>query len=241
MRVLVTGAGTRLSQEFAASLAADRDVLLTGRGDAPAAYDGIEVAHSELGHDDSTRELVRGVDAIVHNGEPDAGVEASGQLDAAMRCTYNLLQAASAEKVSRLVYLSSLSIMGRYGEDYAVTERWRPAPDTEPPELAYHLGEHVCREFARERQIAVVCLRLGELVWDGEPPSTSALYPDDAAHAVARALDWKADEAEILRFWNGAFDATGWDIFHIQSEVPNQRYLIAEARKRLRYIPRPRP
>ena len=55
MRVLVTGAGTRLSQEFAASLAADRDVLLTGREDAPAAYDGIEVAHSELGHDDSTQ------------------------------------------------------------------------------------------------------------------------------------------------------------------------------------------
>ena len=53
--------------------------------------------------------------------------------------------------------------------------------------------------------------------------------------------DWKADEAEILRFWNGAFDATGWDIFHIQSEVPNQRYLIAEARKRLGYSPRPRP
>ena len=131
--------------------------------------------------------------------------------------------------------------MGRYGEDYAVTERWRPAPDTEPPELAYHLGEHVCREFARERQIGVVCLRLGELAWDGEPPSTSALYPDDATHAVARALDWKADEAEILRFWNGTFDHTGWDIFHIQSEVPNQRYLIAEARKRLGYSPRPRP
>lgn len=241
MRVLITGAGTRLSRELAASLSADRDVVLTGRGGVPAAYDGIEVAHAELGHDDSTRELVRGVDAIVHNGEADTGPSASEQLDAAMRCTYNLLQAASAEGVRRFVYLSSLSVMGRYGEDHVVTERWRPAPDTEPPELAYHLGEHVCREFGRERQIAVVCLRLGELAWDGEPPSTSALYPDDAAHAVSRALDWKADEAEILRFWNGTFDPTGWDIFHIQSEVPDQRYLIAEARKRLGYSPTPRP
>ena len=186
------------------------------------------------------RGLVRGVDAIVHNGEPDAETSASGQLDASMRCTYNLLQAASAQGVSRVVYLSSLSIMGRYGEDHAVTESWRPAPDAEPPELAYHLGEHVCREFAREHQIAVVCLRLGELAWDGAAPSTSALYPDDAAHAVTRALDWKADEADILRFWNGTFDPTGWDIFHIQSEVPNQRYLITEARKRLGYSPKPK-
>ena len=241
MKVLVTGAGSRLSRALASSLASDRDVLLTGRGDGPASHRGIEVARSELGHDDSTRDLVRGVDAIVHNGEPDAGVSASEQLDAAMRCTYNLLQAGSAEGVSRVVYLSSLSIMGRYGEDHAVTESWRPAPDTEPPELAYHMGEHVCREFARERQLAVVCMRLGELVWDDAPPSTSALYPDDAARAVAMALDWKADEADILRFWNGTFDPTGWDIFHIQSEVPNRRYLIAEARKRLGYGPRPRP
>lgn len=240
MRVLVTGTGTRLSQELAASLAPNREVVLTGRGNVVAAHEGIEAARSELGHDDSTRELVRGVDAIVHNGEPDTAPSASEQLDAAMRCTYNLLQAAAAEGVPRLIYLSSLSIMGRYGEDHAVTESWRPAPDTEPPELAYHLGEHVCREFARERQIAVVCLRLGDLVWDDAPPSTSALYPDDAAHAVARALDWKADEADILRFWNGTFDPTGWDIFHIQSDVPNQRYLIAEARKRLGYSPKPR-
>ncbi len=241
MRVLVTGAGSRLSRELAASLAADRDIVLTGRMGAPAACGGIEAARCDLGHDDSTRELVRGVDAVIHNGEPDAGPSASEKLDAAMRCTYNLLQAASAEGVPRFIYLSSLSIMGRYGEDHAVTESWRPAPDTGPSELAYHLGEHVCREFARERQTAVVCLRLGELAWDGEPPSTSALYPDDAAHAVSRALDWKADEAEILRFWNGTFDPTGWDIFHIQSEVPNRRYLVAEARKRLGYSPRPRP
>ena len=241
MRVLITGAGSRLSQELAPALAAGRGVLLTGRGAAPAARAGIEAARSDLGHDDSTRALVRGVDAIVHNGEAEAAATASEQLDVAMRCTYNLLQAAAVERVPRFIFLSSLSIMGRYGADMAVTERWRPAPAAEPPELTYHLGEYVCREFARERKIEVVCLRLGEFVWDGAAPSTSALYPDDAAHAVARALDWKADEDDSTQWWNGTFGPTGWDIFHIQSAVPNPRFLTTEARKRLAYSPKQRP
>ena len=97
---------TRLSQDLARSVSANDDVVLTDRKQVSSDHD---VAHSALGHDQATNELVRGMDVIVHSGEPDPQTTVSGQLDVAMRCTYNLLTAAVEEGVPRLIYLSSLS------------------------------------------------------------------------------------------------------------------------------------
>ena len=80
--------------------------------------------------------------------------------------------------------------------------------------LCYYLGELVCREFAREGNVNVVVLRLGENTAEGETPGTSALYTVDAVNAVEKALT-----AEL----------SGWlDIFHIQSDVPNARFLTGQ-------------
>ena len=225
MRVLITSAATRLSQELARSLSADHEVVLTDRR---AVTTDNEFAHSELGHDDTTNELVRGVDAIIHSGEADPEASVSDQLDFAMRCTYNLLWAAAEERVSRFVYLSSLGLMGKYDEDMVVTEMWRPLPTTEPQDLCYNLGEFVCKEFAREGKIDVVCLRLGGLVWDGEETgevSSSALYGDDVVRPVEKALT-----AEV----------SSWDVFHLQSAVPNARYRSNAAQQKLGFEPRKR-
>ena len=54
------------------------------------------------------------------------------------------------EGVPRLVYLSSLSQVNRYDAALAVTEQWRPKPSSSKSDLCFHLGEFVCREFARE-------------------------------------------------------------------------------------------
>lgn len=222
MKVLVTTAESQLQQKLAVSLAGDHDVVLTGRGGNST---GQRYVRSDLGHDPQTNDLVRDMDAIIHSGEADPELSAPEQLDAAMRCTYNLLWAAAEEHVPRLVYLSSLRVMARYGEEMAVTERWRPVPTVDVPVLCFHLGEYVCREFAREKKLAVVCLRLGEMVWDerrrARGPS-SALYLDDAVQSVKLAL---------------SADLSGWNIFHIQSAVPNARYLTTAARQALGYAP----
>jgi nucleoside-diphosphate-sugar epimerase len=147
-----------------------------------------------------------------------------------MRCTYNLLWAASEEKVPRLVYLNSLSVMGLHNESYAVTERWKPVPTTDASDLGNHLGEFVCREFARESKIDVISLRLGELVWDDEEASSSALYPDDAVQAVRKTLT-----AEVSDGYAGS--NTNWNVFHIQSAVPNTRFLTTTAQQALGYEP----
>jgi uronate dehydrogenase len=229
MKILITSAASRLQQELATALGRSHDIRLTDRKDVATNH---EFVRSDLGHDESTNALVKGVDVIIHSGEVDASASVSDQLDAVMRGTYNLLWAAREEGVPRVVYLSSLSVMGKYDENLAVTERWKPTPTTDPDVLCYHMGEFVCREFAREQRTNVVCLRLGDLVWDGESggQSTSALQIADAVQAVEKALT-----VEVIQNWTSIPNA--WNIFHIQSSVPNQRFITGTAQEVLGFQP----
>ena len=228
MNILITGASTQIAKLLASALAESHSVTLTDRVTAP---DLDNFVLCDLDHDAATNDLVRGMDVVIHSGQIDAELPVSEQLDGGMRCVYNLVRAASEERVPRVVFLSSLSVMGRYDEDYVVTERWLPSPTTETDALCFHLGEFICREFAREQRIEVVCLRLGDLVEDDDGSlSTSALYSSDAVQAVEKALT--ADISE------GYADSHSyWAVFHIQSDVPNQRFLTTTAEARLGYRP----
>ena len=240
LRVLVTNGGTRLSRTIAGALAGEHDVRLTSRSAISGAPDGVEVVSSDLGHDEATNDLVRGMDAIVHSGEPDSSASVSDQLDDAMRCTYNLLTAAADEGVPRLVYLSSLSVMRGHAEDHTVSERWRPRPGTDVSALCYHFGEYVCREFGRAAQVDVICLRLGDLVEDGgASDSTSALYESDAVQAVEKAF--ALGDAETEPVYQEPVIRPTWSVFHIQSAVHNARYTTSSAAEFLGYTPSEHP
>ena len=226
MNILITGASSLLSRRLASELGGRHMVTLTDIADVP----GVEgFVRCDLDHDDATNDLVRGTDVIVHSGGIDGNADVSERLDTAMRRCYNLVQAAYEEGAPRVVFLNSLSVMGRYGEGLSVTEGWKPTPTTDANVLGFHLGEFICREFAREHRIEVVCLRLGDLAWsDGAPLSTSALYPDDAVRAIESALT-----VDISEGYAGS--RSYWGLFHVQSAVPNQRYLTATAEAKLGY------
>ncbi len=230
MKILVTSATTRLSEALAASLAASHEVLQTDR--TPLSGTRREFVQSGLGHDPSTNDLVRGVDAIVHSGEADPSASVSDQLDFAMRCTYNLLWAAAEERVPRFVFLSSLRLMAQYHEELAVRERWRTVPSTDAIDLCYHLGEYTCREFAREGKIDVVCLRLGQLAFDSDAPPAFAdeLRIEDAAQAVGRAVTAGLPP-------DSTSSRQRWTVLHVQSALPGARYLTAAAERAIGYKP----
>ena len=241
VRILITGGAFQLSQRLAAALAGAHNVVLTGRSELTVETAGYEFVQSDLGHDDATNDLVRGMDVIIHSGQSDQNAGDSDRLDVAMRCTYNLLMAAAEEGVPRVIYLSSLRILDQYDENMTVTERWRPVPTTDLSDMCYHLGEFVCREFGRERKAGVVCLRLGDLVWDGGElggATSSALYFREAVQAVEKALTVRKSglgpsRAQVL-------GEPGWNIFHIQSSVPDARFMTGAARDHLGYEPEPR-
>lgn len=228
MRVLITGGATRLARDLAKTLSVRHDVVLTDRGELPAG-DGYAVEIATLSHTGATNDLVRGMDAIVHGADTGLGENESDRLDLAMRCTYNLLWAAAEEGVARVVLLSSLQVLDGYDEDMTVTETWRPVPTTDLDVLSPHLSESVCREFGRERKMGIICLRLGDLVWGDESEgvrSSSALYFDDAAQAVERAM-------AALRLAAGP----DWKVLHIQSAVPEARYTTNNAMNFFEYSP----
>jgi nucleoside-diphosphate-sugar epimerase len=235
LKILITGAGLDLSTELAHSLKDRHQVRLTDRSSVSTE---LEFVRSDLDHGRGTGDLVRGMDAVIHAGRPVPGNGPADQVDYHTRCTYNLLYAASEENVPLLVYLSSLALMERYGEDLKVTEHWRPLPTTDPEVLCCHLGELVCREFAREGRIAVACLRLGDPVLGGQAPgSSSSLLLEDALQAVEAALD--------LDTWSKVRDgepslppaSADWGLFHVQSALPGARFSIRSARRLLGYKP----
>jgi uronate dehydrogenase len=231
MKLLITSATKRLPARLAQDLAATHDLRLTALAADPN-VPGLVV--SDLAHDSATDDLVRGIDAIVHWGGTDPAESASDRLDQAMYSTYNLLRSASSAGVSRVVYLSSLDLFEKYPEEYTVTEQWRPEPTTSVDDLSYHLGEYVCREFAREQRLAVVCLRLGDLVWGGRPTSSSSLLVQDAVQAVELALD--SNVSDDFR-WTLLPDPFEWQLYHVQSNVRGARFATITAQTRLGFEP----
>ncbi|MCY4411943.1 MAG: NAD-dependent epimerase/dehydratase family protein [Caldilineaceae bacterium] len=199
MQILITSARHERCAALADYLAQFHEIRLTERAHVETAH---EFVLSALGHDRSTNLLTRGMDAIIHAVEPLPDEDVSAQLDAATRCTYNLLMAAAQEGVSQVVLLSTLELMADYPAGYRVQETWRPLPRTQPPTLTKHLAEQVSREFAREGSLGIKILRLGEA------------SNDTVAVAVGEALAEPASLAAKHRSREEG-GAEAWSITHI--------------------------
>ena len=83
------------------------------------------------------------------------------EIDFLTRCTYNLLYAAVAQNISNFVFASTLQLFAKLDQNMTIGPNWRPRPTTELFPLSRHLGEFVCREFAREGNINISIIRLG--------------------------------------------------------------------------------
>ena len=227
MKVLVTGAGSRLGRALETELrAAGRELRLSHRSRIRT---GCEFAQSRLGHGGATDRLVSGVETIVHIPDPGPRPSPEDWIDAGSRCAYNLFRAAAKAGVGRVIYISTLDLFLPYDEDMAVGETWRPLPSTDPEQLGIYLGEFVAEEFAQERRFGYTCLRLGHLVEaaeaGGQPFDPMWLELSDAARAVAAAV-------------GRAAEAPAFEILHVQSSSPRARFRIDAARAALGFEPR---
>jgi len=219
LRILITSSSTEMGKILAKGLSFDNEVVQA------------ELS-TVLGPLTPTPDLIKNIDAIVHLLDTDIKVDVSESLDSAMRGTYDLLWSAAQEGISRIVLLSTLSLFSKYDEVMRVTETWRPTVTTDPKILCNHLAEYVCREFAREGRLSIVCLRLGELVLDPSQQNIdSGVYPEDAVYAVKRALKFDLPLGKTTEL------PQRWSIFHVQSETQNARFPIENARSTLGFEP----
>lgn len=211
MKILIKDGDWWLGEQLAAALGGD------GHETTTVPYSTV------IGHEEEADRLVEDADALVVFGHAREPGDPSALLDHSTRQLYNLLHAASEAGAARCVYVSSLRLFEDYEENVTVTEKWRSLPPTEDvPLLACHLGEIVCKEYARDRRIQVATVRLGFPIIRGDRAAaqssgeSAAVAGDDAVEAIKRVLT-----ADTLAQWQ--------DI-HVQSPVEHQRYLMHAAR-----------
>jgi len=126
---------------------------------APAG-EGEEVARVPLEDAQAVRALLDGVDAVVHLG----GISVEGPLepilDANVRGTYHVYEAARLHGTRRIVYASSNHVTGFYRQDEVVDPSMPMRPDGHYG-LSKAWGELVARFYFDRYGIESVCLRIG--------------------------------------------------------------------------------
>ena len=138
MRIAVSGPTGRLAHALMASLSAAHDVV---------PIEGV------LRDAAVCRAAVEKCGAVIHlaahpEGWP-SGLSEGYVLDTCARGTFELMRAAVAARVPRVVLASTLEMFEAYPVGWAVHEGWRPHPSTELRELGPFLAEVSVREVAR--------------------------------------------------------------------------------------------
>ena len=231
MKILITGASSRLGRAIAEELGKDHNLRLVDTVPVDTEGDNFECVQGSLLDPDDAWKAVRGIDALIHTGEPLPGhpddelKREEMLLDLATRGSYNIFDAAISAGVKKLICTGTLAVFGTYPDDVYISEMWKPLPSPEMEEMTTYLGELTCREFARDYMVTVTCLRLGELVVEEEveqdTPDLMWLDLRDAAHAFRCALD--LDTSNSIK-WAGR-----WGLFHICADIPNPKFLIDSA------------
>jgi UDP-glucose 4-epimerase len=153
MRVLVTGSEGLVGTEVQAVLSAN----------------GHDVSGYDLRHGQDILDMAAltmaasGCDAIIHLAVSENEISESEEMRVNLLGTWNVLLAAEASHVSRVIYMSSVDALGIFqGEGVPL---YLPIDDTHPtfPRTAYaiakRLAEEMCQFWSNRTGIPVLCLR----------------------------------------------------------------------------------
>lgn len=230
MRVLITGAASRLGQAIAARLRDRHQLRLLDSTPVEPGPNATSVQAS-LVDPQAMWQALRNIDAVIHTGEPPVDLPADELardqvlLDLATRGTHVLFLAAAEAGIKRLVYTSTLEVFAAYSDDVYISEMWKPLPPPDMPVLSRYLGELTCREFTRDYMIGITALRLGRLVTEeevaGQPGDLMWLDLRDAAQAVECAL--QRDTSQRV-WWTQR-----WGLYHVAAPIPNAKFLCGQA------------
>jgi UDP-glucose 4-epimerase len=188
LKVLVTGGSGFIGSHVVDSLVSaghePRNLDLTP---SPWHGPGLETTVADLTDAAAVAEAVRGCEAILHlaaMADVNQVVEAPGRTDAVnVHGTFNLLEAARAEGVSRFVYASTIWV---YGNAPGPEPHDEDTPLVLPPHLYTSTklaGEMYCRSFETMYGVPTTILRFG--IPYGPRARPAAVVPAFIARAKA--------------------------------------------------------
>ena len=161
-RLLLTGAAGGLGKVLRESLKPSAAVLRLSdiAGMAPAAGAHEEVAPCDLADKAAVDALVRGCDAIAHFGGVSVERPFEEVLEANIKGTFNLYEAARRHGVKRVVFASSNHVIGFYRQDEPLDAHVARRPDGYYG-LSKSFGEDLAQFYFDRWGIETVSIRIG--------------------------------------------------------------------------------
>lgn len=190
-RILLTGAAGGLGQILRNTLQAHADIVRASDISpmAPSRGEHDEVITCNLADKAAVAALVNGVDAIVHLGGISVERPFEEILDANIRGTFHIYEAARQQGVKRIVFASSNHVTGFYPQDVELDVHSPRRPDGYYA-LSKAYGEDLAAFYFHRYGIETVSLRIGSSF--PEPRNRRMLSTwlsyADLDHLVARAL-----------------------------------------------------
>ncbi len=191
MRVALTGAtgflGSHIAEALLASGHAVRGIARSPEKGAWLAERGVELARADLGEPEALARGLEGADALIANaamGSFQGTLE--DQLRVNVQGTENLLGAAAAAGVRRVVLISTTAVyrtrlgrwMGEDAERYGLERRWFNWSDATTDwryALSKSRAEASAWRLAGERGLALTALRPGPIYGPRDPKFTARL------------------------------------------------------------------
>ena len=190
-RLLLTGAAGGLGQILREALQAHAAIVRVSDISemAPAAGAHEEVLPCDLADKAGVLALAEGVDAIVHLGGISTERAFEEILDANIRGTFHIYEAARKQGIKRVIFASSNHVTGFYPQDETVDAHSPRRPDCYYG-LSKSYGEDLATFYFHRYGIETVSLRIGSSF--PEPRNLRMLSTwlsyADLAHLVERAL-----------------------------------------------------
>lgn len=190
-RILLTGAAGGLGQILRETLQAHAEIVrssdISPMAESRGEHD--EVINCNLADKAGVAALVEGVDAIVHLGGISVERPFEEILEANIRGTFHIYEAARQQGIKRIVFASSNHVTGFYSQDAEIDAHSPRRPDGYYA-LSKAYGEDMATFYFHRYGIETVSLRIGSSF--PEPRNLRMLSTwlsyADLEHLVARAL-----------------------------------------------------
>jgi uronate dehydrogenase len=210
-RLLVTGAGGKVARSVLAHLSTlAMELRLTDIAPIEAGGERSTVRIADLADAGAVPALVDGVDAIVHFAGYPREAPWPQLLEANIRTTVNLWEAAAAAGVQRIVYASSNHAVGFYPRDRRIDAHVPARPDGRYGATKVFM-EAVASLYADKAGLRAFGIRIGYCA--AEPRDARMLshwlHPDDLAQLIGIGLT--ADVHHEIVYGVSANSATWYD------------------------------
>ncbi|MBF0679820.1 MAG: NAD(P)-dependent oxidoreductase [Devosia sp.] len=229
-RILITGAAGNLGGKLVAhwrQTSGHHLVLLDRR-----AADGVHEGDISV-FDPEWAGLLEGVDAVIHLAGDIRPVARWEEVHPAnVVGTANLLRAAKAAGVRRVVFASTNQVMGGHRFRTETIRSDSPPLPLNPYAVSKLIGEEMGRAFAAETGADFIAFRIGN-IWPGD----NLAGPDLGIGSWGQEM-WLSNR-DFVHAMDCAVTAApmGFGIFNLVSDNPGMRWDIEPARRLLAYRP----